>query len=408
MKILDSKVTKLQVVSTNAVGTHEVETVHVTKGVLTLGKTAFGSNSQAKIGCSDTVQVILGISFCKTVSTDRDPPPLDDTSDYHNTISITVVKSPTEDSILPEHVAHVDICGGIVSEYHNPSYKISGLFKLARHVVRRTNVKISSLVRDEFFNRRQGSCQVFAPQSHRTSQFDVCYDLSMHTFDSLKAFNYKTFRSIQSMSGRRQDINDETALVALMNNNTSCAVIDLPICDQRTGSYISTQTLTKHFISKRDDQRFARLMQAPVDNSTMIRLAVKDNNNELHEVRGLKLTDLDCHPYVSTSYSSATELHIRPMRGQTRAILWQTPYKSVYFMQPFEMQACNVQFDSATDSRIYTLGETIGCIIQAAATGCHLMQQTQFMESHPCLNAFTPVQVLLSLAMNAKFDLDTH
>lgn len=400
VKILSSRIWENENIGVHVASANSVETVHITKGVLTLGKIALESNSQAQLGRSDTVQVILKQQPCQPVGTGKAPQPHLQSGRNHP-VSILVVKSPPRDSILPETLARVDIRGCVVSEYHNPLYKVGGLCKLARHVVRRMNVSVDPWVCDEFVCR-QGSRRAITQPQHLSTRLDACYDLSMHIFDSVKSFNYKTFRSIQTMSRHRPGVDDETALVALINSNATTANPSAPSHNKPAGSYISTKTLAKRKLSEQEEDRINRLMQAPFDPSTMMLLSIKGQDNKLREVRGVLIAGEDLQSCVSATLPSS----------QAHAIVWKTPYESVYLVQPLHSQVESSEPDSfptdtrkgtRRDTQECTLGVTMSHIIQAAAAGYNRMPQTQYTAEHSHLRAFTPIQVLLSLSLNAAF-----
>ena len=280
------------------------------------------------------------------------------------------------------------------------------------------NVSVNPWVCDEFV-RRRGSRRAIIPSPDPNTRLHACYDLSMHTFDPVKSFNYKTFRSIQSLSGHRPGIDDETALVACMNSNATVVSDSAPKtsalrASKPSGSYICTQTLVKHMLSKQEEDRINFRMRVPFDAGTMmLLLKVKLHNNELREVRGVLITGEDFQTCVCAKWPSS----------KTRAIVWQTPYQSVYFMQPLYSQADplqpaeslhpeSLQSESLQSESLQpkilqpacTLGDTVSHIIQAAAAGRVRMPHTQYTAEHSHLNAFTPIQVLLSLSLNAVFE----
>ena len=264
------------------------------------------------------------------------------------------------------------------------------------------NVSVNPWVCDEFV-RRRGSRRAIIPSPDPNTRLHACYDLSMHTFDPVKSFNYKTFRSIQSLSGHRPGIDDETALVACMNSNATVVSDSAPKtsalrASKPAGSYICTQTLVKHMLSKQEEDRINFRMRVPFDAGTMMLLKVKLHNNELREVRGVLITGEDFQTCVCAKWPSS----------KTRAIVWQTPYESVYFMQPLCSQADPLQpAESLQPESLQpacTLGDTVSHIIQAAAAGRVRMPHTQYTSEHSHLNAFTPIQVLLSLSLNAVFE----
>ena len=156
-------------------------------------------------------------------------------------------------------------------------------------------------------------------------------------------------------------------------------------------------------LSKQEEDRINFRMRVPFDAGTMMLLKVKRHNNELREVRGVLITGEDFQTCVCAKWPSS----------KTRAIVWQTPYQSVYFMQPLYSQADplqpaeSLQPESLQPESLQpacTLGGTVSHIIQAAATGRVRMPHTQYTAEHSHLNAFTPIQVLLSLSLNAVFE----